>query len=379
MKRHHRSATTAGSSRGRSVSAAVVMMLISVVAAARVQAAAGADFVRGLAGEPQGGFRQNWHTHLGEVPLFGIRQQRVDGDMKWKTAPLPTSLTGETVTFVWSGAMGMQTASGGGFTLSVNDRDVADFDVVLESTEFPCRSEKCRFLYRVLFTYPALGALPPLDSSGHFFLTVPRAWLKAGEPALMRVKGGEAGSPAWFAVIQKDDAPLAVPNIVWADFRRVQRVAAGTPSRRGEEASYEGYLKQYGDPGIFTPIGPPSDPAETAVSPAWATHVRQRPVSVRDTIRGQRPRLRPGGPGADRPCRDGEAGRAVLGGRLSADRDDELAIRGSGTPGDGFRPAAAGRGLHDRPGKHPGVGRFRRHEPGRDASVRCLPGRPARG
>jgi hypothetical protein len=243
------------------------MTLIWVVAAAREQAAAGADFVRGLAGQPRGGFRQNWYTHLGEVPLLGIRQQWEDREMEWKTAPLPSSLTGETVTFAWSGAMGLQTAGGGGFTLSVNGREVADFDVVLESTQFPCRSEKCRFLYRVLFTYPAIGTPRPLDSSGHFFLTVPRAWLKAGEPALLRVKGGEAGSPAWFAVIQKDDAPLAVPNIVWADFRQVERAAPAAPSRRGEEASYEGYLKLYGDPGIFTPIGPPSDPAETAVSP----------------------------------------------------------------------------------------------------------------
>ena len=50
-----------------------------------------------------------------------------------------------------------------------------------------------------------------------------------------------------------------------------EQAAAGAdfvrPSRPGEEASYEGYLKQYGDPGVFTPIGPPSDPAETAVSP----------------------------------------------------------------------------------------------------------------
>ena len=34
----------------------------------------------------------------------------------------------------------------------------------------------------------------------------------------------------------------------------------------GQEASYEWYLRQYSDPAIFTPIGMPADPAETAVS-----------------------------------------------------------------------------------------------------------------
>ena len=39
------------------------------------------------------------------------------------------------------------------------------------------------------------------------------------------------------------------------------------PPPAGQEASYEWYLGQYTDPTMFTPIGLPADPAETAVSP----------------------------------------------------------------------------------------------------------------
>lgn len=40
-----------------------------------------------------------------------------------------------------------------------------------------------------------------------------------------------------------------------------------TPPPPGEEASYEWYRRQYTDPSVFAPIGPPADPAETLVSP----------------------------------------------------------------------------------------------------------------
>jgi hypothetical protein len=225
----------------------------------------GTMFVRGLANEPSGGFRQDWHTHLGMSPLSGVRQQKAVSQMEWKTVSLPKELETATVTFVWSGAMGMQPSSLGTFAISVNGHTVADLDVVLEPTEFPCRAEGCRFRYDVLFTF-GLGA-QPLDSSGHFYLTVPAAWLMPGEPAVLRVQAQDAGSGAWFAVIQADDAPLAVPGRDWRIFRKVERVAPNTPPPPGQEASYDWYLKQYPDPGVFTPIGPPSDPAETAVSP----------------------------------------------------------------------------------------------------------------
>ena len=45
---------------------------------------------------------------------------------------------------------------------------------------------------------------------------------------------------------------------------------AAFPPPVGQEASYQWYLGQYTDPTMFTPVGLPADPAETAVSPNGA-------------------------------------------------------------------------------------------------------------
>ena len=54
----------------------------------------------------------------------------------------------------------------------------------------------------------------------------------------------------------------------WAQESAIPSPArAAFPPPADQEASYEWYLGQYTDPTIFTPIGLPGDPAETAVSP----------------------------------------------------------------------------------------------------------------
>ena len=112
--------------------------------------------------------------------MYGVREQKGMAEMEWKSAPLPAEIPTETVTFVWSGAMG-SLAPGGGFAIFVNGHAAADCDVVLESAQFPCRDKACRLLYDVLYTKNGV------DSAGHFFLTVPKAWVKAGRA------GGPAG------------------------------------------------------------------------------------------------------------------------------------------------------------------------------------------
>ncbi len=47
----------------------------------------------------------------------------------------------------------------------------------------------------------------------------------------------------------------------------VGRQRPGTPPAAGEEASYDRYRRQHDDSIRWTPIGPPGDPAEVAVSP----------------------------------------------------------------------------------------------------------------
>lgn len=228
-------------------------------AADHAEAAGKGVVVRGLAGAVTGGFRESWFTHLGNVPLFGARQN--GSFVEWKSAPLPPRLEGDSVTFVWSGALGAGPARGTNFSLSVNGRKVARLDVSLGSVEFPCLADGCRLLYRSLFTYGTS------DSSGHFFLTVPAGWVTPGETAALRVDGRDVGAHTWFALIRADDASLDVPRRRWKPFVAARLEPPGTPPPRGQEASYEWYVGQYPDPVIFTAIGPEGDPGEAGVSP----------------------------------------------------------------------------------------------------------------
>jgi hypothetical protein len=235
------------------------LVLLASAAALAAETSPPTTFVRGFRGEPVGGFLGTWYTHLGAMPLYGVRQRKEVADMQWKSAPLPATIPTETVTFVWSGAMGAMT-SGNGFTISVNGHAAADCNVLLESAQFPARKD-CRLLYDVLYT------LNMVDSSGHFYLTVPKAWVKAGEAAVLQVKAADSGAETWFALVRADDAPLAIPDHTWTKLTHVARRTPGSPPPAGEEAAYDWYLTQYPDPRIYTPIGPPGDPAEVVVFP----------------------------------------------------------------------------------------------------------------
>ena len=63
-------------------------------------------------------------------------------------------------------------------------------------------------------------------------------------------------------------APRALPSAMAAPQASVTSpMRAVLPPPAGQEASYQWYLGQYTDPTMFTAIGLPGDPAETAVSP----------------------------------------------------------------------------------------------------------------
>ena len=150
--------------------------------------------------------------------MFGVRQKKGVAEMEWKSAPLPTEIRGESVTFVLTGAMGSG-PSGGSFTIFVNGHAAADCDAVLESTQFPARAKNCRLLYDVLFTCNGQ------ESSGHFFLTVPKAWVKAGQAAALQVKATDVGCG----------------DVVCADARR--RCAAGD-SRSRLDGAHPGRVQE---------------------------------------------------------------------------------------------------------------------------------------
>ncbi|MBE7559603.1 hypothetical protein HS125_11880 [bacterium] len=227
---------------------------------------ASTTLVRGLVGAPDDGFQQSWHTHLGFQPVIGVRQKAPDLSMYWGTAFVPRRVETETVTFSWVGAMGGGVSSAGNFTLSVNGHPVVQFDVVSRSTHFPARYSSCDLYYDVLWTRPGgRWTENALDTSGHFFLVVDASALEPGRPVILSVTGTDIGEHRWFGIIYDATMVPAMPQRRWREFRRYPEPAQPPPATA--EAGFEHYLPQYSDPGCFTPIGWPADPAETAVSP----------------------------------------------------------------------------------------------------------------
>ena len=218
-------------------------------------------FVRGFLGEPETGYNGQGYSHLGPVKMLVARQKGPDTRIEWRSAPLPSTIDTPNVTFVFTGAMGNQQSDQGRFSLWVNGRQAATFDVVVEPTRFIPASTDCEFLYNAIWADSTR-----CDSSGYCYLTVPGDWVRPGEPATLEVRAVDAGLEHRFGLIHAEDAPLSIPDRPWRMFVARSKGPANPPPA-GQEASYEWYLPQFFDPGILTTIGPPGDPAETAVSP----------------------------------------------------------------------------------------------------------------
>jgi hypothetical protein len=265
-------------------------IILAFAGALRAADSSTPTFVRGFSGEAKGGFREKGTCHHGEVPFAEVRKQKGLCEMQWKTAAVPAGLPAATVTFVWTGGLGGAPLQGdlgdqrpevvlasmgpchqGDFTISVNGHAAADFDVVMEPTEFPGRQPECRLVFNVVYTPDAGGFSPyPQHASGYFYLSVPKAWVKPGEAASIevraKVKDSEAESSAWFALIASDDAPLSPPDQVCKVFRPIEESPRFRPPPKGEEASIQWYRKQFDGDGILTAIGPPGDAADLGVS-----------------------------------------------------------------------------------------------------------------
>ena len=216
-------------------------------------------FVRGYAGGATGGFKTRTPTHLGDVAVQGVRQVAPNLTVRWLSAPLPAKLGAQKVTFVWTGAVGGGGLGGGDFTLYLNGRAVADLGSIRQPTRFPVREAGCELLYNPKWVHAKL-----VESSGHFYLTVPASWLRPGEPARLEVRGRDTGEGYWFALVAAEDAPLGLPSAAWSDF--IRRNQPALPPPPGTEATYAWYLGQFGEPCLYSPVGPPADPAESAIS-----------------------------------------------------------------------------------------------------------------
>lgn len=223
-------------------------------------ASEGTTFVRGFVGEPEGAFKEQWSSHLGRGQMFEVRKRAPYLTMKWKSAPVPAPLTTKSVTFAWTGVM-YGAPYGEPYTLFVNGRAAADFDVRMKPTRYRPREKGVEFLYNAIYMYGKYTS-----SAGHLYLTVPADWVEPGKPATLEVRAKKlARGGGWFGLVQAEDAPLAFPSGEFRKFVALPRPPLAPPD--GKEGSYEWYKPQYCDISIFTPIGLPGDPGEAAVSP----------------------------------------------------------------------------------------------------------------
>ena len=162
----------------RRISAPVVVILLLVSRAAVAAETSPATCVRGFQGEPQGGMQVRWYTHLGMTTLYGVRQRKGITEMQWKSArcrrksrPRPSLSSGRGR---WAHGSRRRLYDPRQRPCGRGVRRGAGADAV------PCRDQRCRLLYDVLYTLNT-------DSSGHFYLTVPKA-AKAGQAAVLAVK-----------------------------------------------------------------------------------------------------------------------------------------------------------------------------------------------
>ena len=148
-------------------------------------AAASYHFVRAFAASRRAA--SAFHgTRPGHDAHVRRRQKAGLAEMQWKSAALPAELPGQSVTFVWSGGMGLW-SPGKIYDFRQRARG-RHCNVVLNRRQFPGR-EGLPALYDVLHTL--LG----LDSAGHFFLTVPKAWVQPGslQRSRSRPRSGRGG------------------------------------------------------------------------------------------------------------------------------------------------------------------------------------------
>jgi putative alpha-1,2-mannosidase len=140
-----------------------------------------------------------------------------DGKMKieWQTAPVPTDIESDTVTFMW--VAGLCTFRGGHrFDLYGNDELWLSFNSSTDTThKFWSETSKSGVTLTFLPTYLDVYD----DFFGEAYLKVPAKLLKKGEPLKLRVVGENGGSSDWYMTFehQSRDTALAVPEYALAE------------------------------------------------------------------------------------------------------------------------------------------------------------------
>ncbi len=121
------------------------------------------------------------------------RQNKPGNRITWETAPVPTDLPGDRVTFVFAGGLGFGSdPKTEGFALEINGAETLRFDLPEPATwQSADKRVELRFESRRTVT---------VDHAGLFHLTMPRDLLKPGEPCVLGVRSLGTGSQRWFGL-----------------------------------------------------------------------------------------------------------------------------------------------------------------------------------
>lgn len=121
------------------------------------------------------------------------RQNRPGNKVAWETAPLPTGLASDLVTFVFAGSLGFGSEpKTEGFALDINGREALRFDLPEPTT---WQSEDGRVTLRF-----ESRRTVTVDHFGLFHLTLSSAMLTPGAPCTLAVRSLGSGSQRWFGL-----------------------------------------------------------------------------------------------------------------------------------------------------------------------------------
>jgi len=122
-----------------------------------------------------------------------------DGEQRvqWETAPVPDSISEETVVFVWSSSMD---ASSGPHELSLNGEKILEFTSGVFNETHTWSKEPYALEFEPLLGYPTF------EMHGIMRLRVPLPAVEPGKPATLTVRGMAEGGGAWFMLHHFTDA-----------------------------------------------------------------------------------------------------------------------------------------------------------------------------
>ncbi len=140
---------------------------------------------------------EEWIDYRGKQgPTHFLRQDGVGGEMEWETTAPGESPKEQPVIFMFAGAVGyINDPKTEGFSLLVNDQEVLRFDVTLETQEWKGKDDGVS-----LFYYPTWSGPTGPDSSGLFFLTLPKDRVTQAQPCRLAVRSLGEGTRRWFGV-----------------------------------------------------------------------------------------------------------------------------------------------------------------------------------